>query len=73
MTDYIHKLPGVKARTRLSRSTIYKLIKSGGFPAPVALGPRSVGWLDSTVAEWIASRPLASNLLSRNAMRKEGV
>lgn len=56
MTDHIHRLPNVKALTGLSRSSIYAGIKVGSFPPPVALGPRAVGWLDSAIAEWIASR-----------------
>ena len=45
----------VKARTGLSRSTIYLKIKCGEFPAQVSLGPRAVGWLEAEVDRWIAS------------------
>jgi prophage regulatory protein len=45
----------VKARTGLSRSTIYLKIKAGEFPAQVSLGPRAVGWLEAEVDRWIAS------------------
>ncbi|HZM46441.1 MAG TPA: AlpA family transcriptional regulator [Burkholderiales bacterium] len=45
----------VKARTGLSRSTIYLKIKTGEFPAQVSLGPRAVGWLEAEVDRWIAS------------------
>jgi prophage regulatory protein len=45
----------VKARTGLSRSTIYLKIKRGEFPAQVSLGPRAVGWLGAEVDRWIAS------------------
>ncbi|UTV55793.1 helix-turn-helix transcriptional regulator [Burkholderia arboris] len=34
----------VEAATGLSRTTIYYRIKEGTFPAPIKLGPRSVGW-----------------------------
>ena len=37
------RLPTVKARTGLSRSTIYLRISRGTFPAPVSLGGRAVG------------------------------
>jgi len=46
----------VQARTGLSRSTIYLYIKADQFPKPVALGPRAVGWIESEVRDWIASR-----------------
>jgi predicted DNA-binding transcriptional regulator AlpA len=32
------------------------MVRSGVFPAPVTLGPQSVGWLEREVAEWIAER-----------------
>ena len=47
MADTILRLPAVRARVGLSRSTILAYVKEGRFPAPVALGPRSVGWLSS--------------------------
>jgi prophage regulatory protein len=38
------RLPTVLAATGLGRSTVYRLIAAGAFPAPVRLGPRAVGW-----------------------------
>jgi prophage regulatory protein len=49
----ILRLPSVKARTGLSRSTIYQRIKEGSFPRPVNLGARAVGWLESEIEEWL--------------------
>ena len=46
----------VEARTGLSRSTIYARIKAGTFPAPVSLGPRAVGWIESDVHRWLSDR-----------------
>jgi prophage regulatory protein len=56
----IIRLPQVKQRTGLSRSTIYALIKGGQFKAPISLGARAVGWLDSDVDEFISARVSAS-------------
>lgn len=56
----IIRLPQVKQRTGLSRSTIYSLIKGGQFNAPISLGARAVGWLESDVSEFIESRIKAS-------------
>jgi prophage regulatory protein len=61
----ILRLPAVKARTGLSRSTIYLRISKGDFPKPVSLGGRAVGWIEAEVNEWLnqqieASRKAAS-------------
>ena len=47
------RLPQVREKTGLSRSGIYERIKNGGFPAPINLGGRTVGWLDAEVDAWI--------------------
>lgn len=39
----------VEARTGVSRSTIYARIKNRTFPAPIPLGVKSVGWLESEI------------------------
>ena len=54
--ERILRLADVKARTGLSRSTIYLSINNGLFPKSVALGTRAVGWLESEIDTWIAGR-----------------
>jgi prophage regulatory protein len=56
----VSRLPAVKARTALSRATIYNMMAQGKFPRAVALGPRAVAWLDSEITEWINNRVSAS-------------
>ena len=56
MTNAILRLPAVKARTGLSRSTIYFRVSEKTFPAPVKLGPRAVGWIESEVEAWLADK-----------------
>lgn len=56
MTHTILRLPTVKARTGLSRSTLYLKVSRGEFPTPIHLGPRAVGWLESDVVAWIAEQ-----------------
>lgn len=56
MVNSILRLPAVKKSTGLSRSTIYAKLSKREFPAPVVLGPRCVGWLESEVQAWIAER-----------------
>lgn len=55
MVTTILRLPEVKARTGLSRSTLYLRISQSTFPAPISLGGRAVGWVESEVNDWIAS------------------
>jgi prophage regulatory protein len=56
MTNTILRLPTVKARTGLSRSTIYLHVSDGSFPRPVSLGARAVGWVESDIEEWISCK-----------------
>jgi prophage regulatory protein len=60
MTNAILRLPAVKLRTGLSRSTIYLRVAQGKFPAPISLGARAVGWLESEIDDWIARRIIES-------------
>lgn len=46
----------VEARTGLSRSTIYERIKAGTFPAPINLGEKAVGWIESEIDAWLNAR-----------------
>lgn len=60
MADSIQRLPKVRSRTGLSRSTIYLWISQGLFPKSINLGPRTVGWLESDIDAWLDSRINAS-------------
>ena len=53
MATTILRLPTVKNRTGLSRSTIYLRISMGTFPAAISLGGRAVGWIESEVNDWL--------------------
>ena len=52
------RIGDVVARTRLGRSTIYKLCAAGQFPSPVDLlgTGRAVGWSEQAVNAWINER-----------------
>lgn len=54
------RLPEVKAITRLSKTSLYAMIRNKTFPAPVRLGPRAVAWLRSEVRQWAVDRVHAS-------------
>ena len=56
MTNKILRLPEVKSKTGLSRSTIYAFIKTKQFPAPIQLGQRCVGWVEESIEKWIEDR-----------------
>ncbi len=65
MTHTILRLPAVKARTGLSRSTIYLRIAEGSFPKPVSLGGRAVGWIEAEVNDWLKQQIKASRQAAR--------
>ena len=50
------RLPDVLERTGYKRTTIYEMIKAGNFPAPVYLGQRTTGWVESEVEAWMQER-----------------
>jgi len=60
MANTILRLPTVKTRTGLSRSTIYLRISRGEFPSSISLGGRAVGWLESDIESWLQDRISAS-------------
>jgi len=60
MVTAILRLPAVKARTGLSRSTIYLRVSEGCFPKPISLGGRAVGWIEAEIQDWLEKRIEAS-------------
>lgn len=62
----ILRLPEVKIRTGLSRSTIYLKIQENTFPPQINLGSHSVGWIESEIDEWLKQRIDASRKESVN-------
>ena len=56
--DYrLLRLNEVQARCGLSRSSVYRLLRNGSFPAPLKVGVRAVRWPESEITAWLASRP----------------
>ncbi|MFP4684243.1 MAG: helix-turn-helix transcriptional regulator [Ectothiorhodospira sp.] len=60
MANTILRLPDVKARTGLSRSTIYLRVSQGVFPKPISLGGRAVGWVEEDIEQWLEQQIEAS-------------
>ncbi len=51
----IVRLDEVCALVGLARSTIYAKVSAGGFPPPIRLGSRSVGWRLADIDRWLAA------------------
>jgi len=72
-SDTLLRLPTVRARTGLGRSTIYRLIDEGLFPRPVQLqGTTLVAWVQSEVDAWIAERIAAPRAGRQRASAEPG-
>ena len=56
MADTLLTIEEVAVRTRLSKPTIYKLIRQGDFPRQLRLCANKVAWLEREVSEWVAAR-----------------
>lgn len=58
-TSKILRLKQVLQRVGISRAHLYALKKVGSFPQNFSLsgpGGRAVGWLESDIDDWVASR-----------------
>ena len=51
--DRILRINTVLERTGLSRSTLYRKVDAGTFPAQLRIAARCVGWRESSVADWM--------------------
>ena len=49
----------VEELTGLRRSSIYKQMSEGRFPAAVKISSRSVAWDEAKIMSWMANRPKA--------------
>jgi prophage regulatory protein len=56
MSDML-RMREVLARTGLSRSTIWRKVRAGGFPPPIQLSDNAIGWPAEVIAEWKANLP----------------
>ena len=50
------RLPGVCALVGLSKSQIYRLIRTNEFPPGISLGANSVAWPAEQVQAWVADK-----------------
>lgn len=61
MINLIWREAKVKEVTGLSKSTRWRLMKTGDFPQKVQLGPRAVGWRADSIIAWCQNREVAKN------------
>ena len=54
VADRIVRMKTVLARAGLSRSTVYRKIAEGTFPAQVRISVNGAGWRESDIDRWIA-------------------
>ena len=59
MSHQILKLKEISSLTKLSSSTIYRLVQTGEFPRPIKLAAHASGWLESDIEDWIQARQKA--------------
>ena len=67
----ILRLNDVIKRCGISRTTIYRMVNKGNFPAPVKLTSRSSGWICDEVSSWLDNR-IAERDSNRIAKNEQG-
>jgi prophage regulatory protein len=56
------RFPAVRARTGLSRTTVWRLERQGDFPRHCRISTNAVAWAEHEVADWIRSKLGSSSL-----------
>jgi prophage regulatory protein len=62
------KLTEVTRATSLGRSTIYRRIGEGTFPAPLQLSPGCVRWDEEDIIAWRQALPKTANTNTKPAV-----
>ena len=63
MSNRVIRRPEVETLTGIPRSSPYAKIALGEFPAPIKLGKRAVGWLETEIHDWLANRQRSNSKL----------
>ena len=63
----------VRGRVSLSRSTVWRKIREGSFPAPIRISQGRVGWLEADIERWINAQLQAANRRQNNDIPAEGI
>ncbi len=67
--DRLLRWPEVQKRVGICRSHVHQLAAQGKFPAPVKLGPRASGWLESEINAWIDQRIAESRTVGPDSFK----
>ena len=59
IADRLLRRPEVENIVGLKTSTLYKMVRTGGFPPPVKITAGAVRWRLSEINAWIAARGVA--------------
>ena len=59
--EEVLRISDVVKATRLSKSSIYFLIKISDFPRPKRLGKKVVFWIAAEIKDWLENRPIAGS------------
>ncbi len=65
--ERVIRFPELRERIGLSRSHIHSLVAKNRFPAPIKLGDRASGFLESQVNAWLEQRIAESQSKNNNA------
>jgi prophage regulatory protein len=61
LTDRFLRLPQVLEISGLSKAMVYKMIRTGRFPAPYKPGGASSRWSEAEISEWVVGVKAARN------------
>ena len=56
MSTKILRTKEVPGRIGVSRTSLWRLVRTGKFPPGIKLGPNSVGWKEEDVEDWLSNR-----------------
>ena len=60
MSYHLLRIDAVLDATGLNRRTLYRYVKAGKFPRPVAIGERARAWREDDIRAWCEGRDEAS-------------
>ncbi|RUX28241.1 AlpA family transcriptional regulator [Mesorhizobium sp. M7A.F.Ca.US.011.01.1.1] len=67
MTVRIVRLKELVFRSGLGRSSIYEMVSTGDFPAPVQIGERAIGWIESEFETWLNAKTAQRDAIRASA------
>lgn len=58
--DRLVPMKEVLAAVPYSRTTIYRMVIAGTFPAPIKIGKARIAWRASSLRQWLADKAIAA-------------